>query len=504
MVEAEDAFGEEITEVESPLEEIAPADEGDLDWEALAEELGAGGEAAIAEATPSVEGDLLSGDDALAWLESLTTGKEDELRAQAEVEAQARVDEILGRKPATAPTAEPVVEAPAVEPVVEAEGAFGWDAFGEEITEVEPAPEEGALSVEGMSDWETLAEELSEPGDAIETEPISWAQMPTGEDDLLSGDDALAWLESLTLGKEEELRAQAEIESRARVDEILGRKPAVPAESTVDEVPVVERTEIETENALTIEEIPSDEGAFGWDAFGEEITEVVDTPSREAVPALEGTPSEESTLDWEVVAEELSDEAAPVETVPTAEGDLLSGDDALAWLESLTLGKEEELRAQTEIEAQARVNEILGRKPEAPIPSELAESEPASIAEEPAIAQTPMLQPAEVLEAPSIDLEALSLDALRDHVRANAADHAARLTLARALRDNGEIEEALEHYTQLVQADAEMQQVMTDLKQATIDYPQDTQVLQTLGDAYMAQDMVDQALEIYNQAMNLL
>ncbi len=112
----------------------------------------------------------MSGDDALSWLESLTVGKEDELRAQAEVESQAYVDEILGRK------SEPVVE------------------------EVE-AVQEPVVA-------EELAPEIP----------------PAAESDLLSGDDALSWLESLTVGKEDELRAQAEAESQARVDEILGRK----------------------------------------------------------------------------------------------------------------------------------------------------------------------------------------------------------------------------------------------------------------------------------------
>ena len=225
-------------------------------------------------------------------------------------------------------------------------------------------------------------------------------------------------------------------------------------------------------------------------------------------------------LDWKALAEELTgeiefsepvpdadfaafDEFAPsVEVVPSAEGDLLSGDDALAWLESLTLGKEKGLRAQADVEAQARVNEILGRKPEAPPPPELTEPKLPTIVEETVASWSPEPQP--VKTTPAIDFGTLTLDALRGHVREHIADYAARLALARALLAEGEIDEALENYIQLVQANAEMPQVMADLRQATADHPQNTAALQTLGDAYMVQGMVDQALEIYNQAMNLL
>ena len=64
--------------------------------------------------------------------------------------------------------------------------------------------------------------------------------------------------------------------------------------------------------------------------------------------------------------------------------------------------------------------------------------------------------------------------------------------------------EAMENYALLVQAEVEIPSVMADLRQAAEEQPEDMTVLQTLGDAYMAQGLVDQALEIYNRAMNLL
>ena len=460
-----ETFGEEAAEVETPLPEApSVAEEGAMDWEHLAEQA----EEGVAEA-PTAEGDFLSSEDALAWLESLAAGKEEELRAQAEAEAQARVAEILGHKVEPAPVAPAVEPEPLVEeaPAAEAEAApaagfFGWETFGEEATEVEtPLPEAPSVAEEGA--MERLAEQAEE----------GVVEAPTAEGDFLSGEDALAWLESLAAGKEEELRAQAEAEAQARVAEILGHKPTprpAPEPPAVEIKPVVE-------------------------------------------------------------------EAAVKETAPGAEGDLLSGEDALAWLESLAVGKEEELRAQAEAEAQARVAEILGRKP-TPRPT----PEPPVTETQPVVEKVSM--PEVAVEAPSVTLEeraeevspveeewplpeeevltveppvgapleevaatvfvAGDLMALRDAVARDESDYASRLALARELWRAGDTEEALTHYTYLIQAQAETQEIIADLRQAAAEHPQDVALLQALGDAYMAAGRVEQALESYNRALALL
>ena len=51
-----------------------------------------------------------SADDALAFLAKLAAGKEDQLRAQAQEEADVRMDAIMGRKPAEPKPAEPAQE----------------------------------------------------------------------------------------------------------------------------------------------------------------------------------------------------------------------------------------------------------------------------------------------------------------------------------------------------------------------------------------------------------
>ncbi|GBD07813.1 Beta-barrel assembly-enhancing protease [Candidatus Thermoflexus japonica] len=118
--------------------------------------------------TPELAGlpplpESLSPEEALAWLARIAEGKEEMLRAQAEREAEARMAEILGRRPAEtrepAPPPEPMEAAPSPElPGIPA---------GEEIEEI-PA-EEGAA----LPEW-LLA--LKPPEEALEAAPPEEAQ----------------------------------------------------------------------------------------------------------------------------------------------------------------------------------------------------------------------------------------------------------------------------------------------------------------------------------------
>ena len=450
-VEAEEFFTEaeiEAAEPEPPVEasveslEAAPGTEGFFGWEAFGEEI-------TEIAAPVAEGDFMSGDDALAWLESLAAGKEEELRAQAEVETQARVAEILGHRPEPKPIEpEPVVEEiPLVaEKAASTEGFFGWEAFGEEITEVETAP---AIEESVAGEAESVTEVVAEVG--VESAAESGA-----EGGLLSGDDALAWLSSLAAGKEEELRAQAEAATQARVAEILGRRPEVRAEAPTVAEPV---------SAEPIE-APSE-------------------PSVAAVSVAAGTAVE----------------------VPVAEGDVMSGDDALAWLSSLAAGKEEELRAQAEAATQARVAEILGRKPE----SKVAAPEEPAVPEAPVAPEVPApvvaKAPAPVVEVPEPVAEVRAVEPEETVVAAEpgaGAEPVGLLAQARAAWKAGDVDTALAHYGELIRTETGLDDVIADLKKAVAAQPDNSAVYQMLGDAYMAKGMIEQAIEIFNQAMSLL
>ncbi len=413
-------------------------------------------EAAAPLETPDEEGGLLSGDEALAWLESLTVGKEEALRAQAEAESAARVDEILGRRraplvemppvepaPAEAgmpeseapPEPEAVIEPPAeaveekatAEPGAEPETAFeagapsyfGWSAFGEEPTEVAEAAPEPVT--------EPLPEEVvSEDMVAEERE------LPSAP----SGEDALAWLEGLAPEKEASLRAQVEGEPAVGVAPAPEAEPEEPAR--LASMALTEKAAVDTEEPAEpgeeeplLIEAPVDDGAL---------------PQPEAEPQVEPVSAQS-----EAPAPVSSDEAGVegVEPVP--------------------------------VTAQA----------EAPTPAGAeAGAQPA------AVPQT--VEPAAAAEAE------LDLDALRARVKQKRSDHASRLTLARGLWNTGEIPEAMEHYGRLIKAGAKAEDVLADLRHYVEEQPSEPRVLRTMGDILMKNGELDEALAIYNRAMELL
>ncbi|MCX7682330.1 MAG: tetratricopeptide repeat protein, partial [Anaerolineae bacterium] len=96
------------------------------------------------------------------------------------------------------------------------------------VGEIEAAPEEAEAELPpwlaGVGKVEAAPEEV----------PPAWLE---GEEPP-SGEEALAWLEQLMRGKEEELQEQARLEAEARLAEIMGR-PAPPPEERVEVPPVV-------------------------------------------------------------------------------------------------------------------------------------------------------------------------------------------------------------------------------------------------------------------------
>lgn len=555
-----------------------------------------------ADEVPDERSEMLSGDDALAWLQSLTAGKEEELRAQAGADSEARVPEILGREPAESspvpvgePAQEPADDAELVPDEVETEVAEEADVVAPAAADVEIAPlreEDEPLSGDDALAWlEGLAadkeEELREQAEVPETvleapdmeEPAFdtavetvVGEPPEEESDLLSRDDAVAWLESLTAGREDELRAQAEAESEARVTEGLGLKPAVrepgpPA--TMIEMPADEDVEAPAGQG---DLVPGDD-ELAW------LHSLSAGEGDEPRGPAETAPVEPDPEEAEPAIAELPGAAAEAPDVVGEEG-LGAGDDAIAWLSELTPEKASELAAQLESESEAAVpgqegeggyfgwSAFSGRPEEVPVPSAALEAVPAAepalpdlpavepatattepveavappaevaapIAEEPAVVEEPVMEaevpPSEVpvaapvaepaeTAAPPVEedvsastemrpeaepsaVTAEDLDEMRAYAKRKRSDHAARLSLARALWHAGEIQESMEHYGRLIKAGARSDEVMVDLEQYVASGPSSASVTRTFGDAHMKNGDLGKALEIYNRAMELL
>jgi tetratricopeptide (TPR) repeat protein len=467
-------------------ETTPPAEEVEIpDW--LAETTPAEAVAApeeeepAAEAGPSwLEGDEMpTGDDALAWLESLTTGKEDELRAAAEMEADARVAEITGRRRAEPePEPEPEPEEPALAAEVAPEPA--------EVEKTTPPAEEVEIP-----DWlaeTTPAEAVAAPEEeqpAAEAGP-SWLE----GDEMPTGDDALAWLESLTAGKEDELRAAAEMEADARVAEITGRRRAEPEPEPEPEEPV-EAEPPEIEEPMEVEEEPTAEAeAFGWTAMmDEEIpSEPVAPEVEEPVAEAPMPPAEPEAFGWTAMGEaEVPGE--PVEAIPRS----VEPEEGFGWT---GFGAEEEaeeapiMEAEPEIEAlpvEAEETPIMEAEPEIEAPPVEAEEVPIVEAEP----EEPPLAPPEV-------------EALREQVRADEEDAQARLELARGLWQSGIYDESLVAYAELLESNDLVDQVLEDMEAQRKRRPADPVFLRILGDAYARTDQLEKALEMYREALSAL
>jgi tetratricopeptide (TPR) repeat protein len=68
----------------------------------------------------------------------------------------------------------------------------------------------------------------------------------------------------------------------------------------------------------------------------------------------------------------------------------------------------------------------------------------------------------------------------------------------------GNIEGAVDQYTELINQDQYLDEVIRDLQSALGKYPSDSSLYQSLGDAYMRTNMLQEALDAYNRAEDLI
>jgi len=479
---AADIFEEDVPAERPPEEELekerpemwAPETEEPGAEVPGAEEPGAE-EPGAAELPAWMESDEMpSGDDALAWLAQLAEGKEEELRAQAQKEGEARLAEIMGR-----PEAEEVeeVEEPelGVEPEAEAaeeEEPFGWTAFAEEEAVPEEAvPEEAAPPLEEVAGAEAPEAEEMEipefeaPPVAEEVTPVTEGAAPVEEEEEPEP----------TPPEEEEVSAAAK-PAAPKVPELIPTMEAMeeelpPTEEPVaapEEVPPAEE-DIAAEPSVVEEEVEEEvpgapEMPRAVEPAAPQVPELIPVFEAEAPPVEERAPAPEEA----VPAEE---EAAPAPSVREAE-----------------VPEAAEVPAAEVPEAAPTVEE------EAP---PVAEPEPR-IAEAEAVPEE--VSPAEAVEQPPTeDLEAF-IDAQKTYTAEHPDDHEAQLELGRVLWQADQRQGAVEAYEELIEKGELLDDVIADLE----DYDEqwsDAGLMQTLGDAYMKSDRLQDALDTYRKAL---
>jgi hypothetical protein len=78
------------------------------------------------------------------------------------------------------------------------------------------------------------------------------------------------------------------------------------------------------------------------------------------------------------------------------------------------------------------------------------------------------------------------------------------LKTAQAALDAYNVERALEHYNRLIQNGEHLEEIIHDLRDALYRYPIDIAIWQSLGDAYMRSNRLQEALDAYTKAEELL
>jgi cytochrome c-type biogenesis protein CcmH/NrfG len=68
----------------------------------------------------------------------------------------------------------------------------------------------------------------------------------------------------------------------------------------------------------------------------------------------------------------------------------------------------------------------------------------------------------------------------------------------------GNIEDALDRYSILINQDQHLDEIIQDLQAAINKYPENSSLYQSLGDAYMHANMLQEALESYSRAEDLI
>jgi tetratricopeptide (TPR) repeat protein len=410
-----------------------------------------------------------------------------------------------------------VVEAPPPEDVV---------PFVDEAAADEPPPEEALAPDEELPTWAQgiVAPEVKEKVPAVEEAP------PLAEavvEDTTQVEDILDWLQEA----EEEVALEEAIAPDEEVPESLqalvdaGILDEADLDSMMTEMSEeqleVQRTEAvpgwltdlmgdgavpSAEDAVAaVEEVPPEEEAR---------VPLAESPAEELVPAEEALLLEEAVAAAEVEIEEPAEEVPPLEeAVAAAEAEIeeaAPAEEVVAAaeveIEEAALAEEAVAAAEVEIEeivlaeeavaaAEVEIEEIVLAE-EAPPMEEPAEEVPPV---EEAVAAAEAEAPPETEVAPPT-----RADELLAQLQEQSTNHEARLELAQLYGAQGDWTSALNQYERLISARASLPAVVDDLLPLVERQVEPARAYQLLGDAYMQEDRLDEALEMYRRARQAL
>lgn len=397
------------------------------------------------------------------------------------------------------------LDIPAGEPAETAEATQEGVDLPEWLTEVDQEVHETAP--------ETPTMEAGITAEAAETVP----EPPTAEAANVPGDDidaALAWLESLAAKQgadEETLVTRPEDRLAAPPEWVQQAEEPEPAPSTQ-----------EAEAAGTA---PAEEAQPAPEIAGEmpePVTAEIETaiPAEEPEKAIE-TPAaveEPDTLGWVAEEEAPAEKTQPVRTVAEeppaapiyAEGVTLvdaeeeeeDQEPLPEWLRGLgTYSAELEADLEEEDHMAEWLPETDAYHERAEVPAESPQAE-AEITQE-VVPVEP--EPVAEVEAPALVVEEEEPAATQPvQAAAPSAESPERLQQAQTALEKGDTGAALADYNQFIQNGELLEETIHDLRDALYRHPVDVDIWQSLGDAYMRSNRIQEALDAYTKAEELL
>ena len=113
--------------------------------------------------------------------------------------------------------------------------------------------------------------------------------------------------------------------------------------------------------------------------------------------------------------------------------------------------------------------------------------------------------PISLVEAPVEEMPSVteSITEARQRVAVEEDDDQARIEVARNLWTIGQKDQARKEYEKLIKSPL-LDAVISDLENVTADMPSDESVLRLLGDAYMKDNRLEEALAAYRRALTSL
>lgn len=426
------------------------------------------------------------------WL-SADVGAEAKEDVEEEEETEPQ-DSVLGSLYGLDPT--PTGELPEIDeqPKKPTTAAFVDDRIPDWLRELRPAT--GSISLPEEPQPEMEFEEKSwtgdlKPGDQEEPDERPLPQVSAFEEGVPAEkieapplneeeQENLSWLEGLAAKQgtaEEELLTKPEERAEAQPEFLEAEKPKSDALAWLDE--------LGEESTIPEEAAPSEESF---------------TPEPETTPAFDTEPEIESTTptwlrDLSVAAEEAP-AAEPVAPRPL--------DEAPDWLQELR-PPAEEVEAESE-EAELEVDAALPgsdqldkldwlEEDSTPAPRDLP-SESVWVPEAGTSGDGGARETPPVPQAPAVD---------RRSARLKTMDLAPGvLEQARQALNYGKLSDAADHYGYLLRRRVMLEEVVADLSAAVHRHPQDVTLWQTLGDAYMRNNQLREALDCYTKAKDLL